>query len=266
MPIKVDVVNSNSTINVKPKDNTSNVKLNSGDSVDLRRIDALIEQLQRNKQDLGFIYVSDYLDPGQYHGTFTQSALNLLKMFLINKLNYSGSIYSLAKINNNIFDYICSTTNPNTIRLDITNGFFEIINEGNLDHAHLKNLGYIESGHTGFAGILYGTTEEWESDPTYKTINGIIYVYTDYAQDELGNNIPAIKIGDGNAYLVDKPFVEGDVLKDLNKHVENLTIHVTLQDKLMWDTKANLPEANRDVDDDIYYLEFTNDRIDKRRI
>ena len=31
---------------------------------------------------------------------------------------------------------------------------------GTRDHSKLKNLDYIKSGHTGFAGIVFGTTEE----------------------------------------------------------------------------------------------------------
>ena len=31
---------------------------------------------------------------------------------------------------------------------------------GTTDHSKLKNLDYIKSGHTGFAGIIFGTTAE----------------------------------------------------------------------------------------------------------
>ena len=54
--------------------------------------------------------------------------------------------------------------------------------------------------------VAVKTTEEWSHVTEVVSANGEIYVYSDYMQDEDGNNIPGFKIGDGNAYIVDLPF------------------------------------------------------------
>ena len=59
---------------------------------------------------------------------------------------------------------------------------------------------------TTFGGLFQGTTSYWNSTPSRVSVSGAIYVYTDYATEDQ-KNIPGIKIGDGNAYVVDLPFV-----------------------------------------------------------
>lgn len=55
--------------------------------------------------------------------------------------------------------------------------------------------------------ILTATTEEWNSNPTLVSKKNTLYIYSDY--DNNGStDIPAAKIGDGSAYLIDLPFIE----------------------------------------------------------
>lgn len=49
------------------------------------------------------------------------------------------------------------------------------------------------------------TTAEWNSQPGLISEKNKIYVYTDYDEVD-GQKIPAMKIGNGNAYLIDLPF------------------------------------------------------------
>lgn len=63
----------------------------------------------------------------------------------------------------------------------------------------------------GGAGVIMKTKAEWAELPTLKSIKGCFYVYTDYRQEEDPEtheitNIPAMKIGDGEAYVIDLPF------------------------------------------------------------
>lgn len=52
------------------------------------------------------------------------------------------------------------------------------------------------------------TTAEWESDPALISQVNTIYVYTDF--DNIGGeNIPAIKLGDGVTAIVNLPFLAG---------------------------------------------------------
>lgn len=86
-------------------------------------------------------------------------------------------------------------------------------------------------GASGF--IISDTTANWANKTTLVSKKNVIYVYTDYAQDDQGRDIPAIKIGDGLAYVVDLPFVD-ELFYD---HIYNTDIHVTLLDKLFWNNK-----------------------------
>lgn len=51
------------------------------------------------------------------------------------------------------------------------------------------------------------TTAEWAELNTLQSIEGEIYIYSDGGgTDDQGHGIPKMKVGDGNAYVVDLPF------------------------------------------------------------
>ena len=91
------------------------------------------------------------------------------------------------------------------------------------------------------------TTENWNAHRDFIPMLGEIVIYTDYGtiDDGYGNtiNVPGIKIGDGNAYLIDLPFVGADVrysiLQELRQHTNDWTIHVSAEDRQFWDNKLN---------------------------
>lgn len=91
------------------------------------------------------------------------------------------------------------------------------------------------------------TTENWNAIRSFIPMRGEIIIYTDYGQmdDGFGNqiNVPGIKIGDGNAYLIDLPFVGNDVrysiLQELRAHTNDWSIHVSPQDRSFWNDKLN---------------------------
>lgn len=90
--------------------------------------------------------------------------------------------------------------------------------------------------------IRIKTTEEWNSNISLISQKGIIYVYSDYIveENEEGKiiNNPGIKIGDGLAYIVDLPFINGYIEKELLKHINDSNIHVTLNEKNFWNNKV----------------------------
>ena len=98
----------------------------------------------------------------------------------------------------------------------------------------------------GLARASIHTTEEWGLTPTYVPAKGELVIYTDAVTVD-GNTYPALKIGDGNAYVVDLPFSGGpeqtDILNDLidqlNEHIRNTAIHVSTEDRERWDNKLN---------------------------
>lgn len=53
--------------------------------------------------------------------------------------------------------------------------------------------------------IFSDTTENWNTRTFLIGKKDCLYVYTDYKQED-GKDIPAFKVGDGLAYLIDLPF------------------------------------------------------------
>lgn len=92
------------------------------------------------------------------------------------------------------------------------------------------------------------TTANWNAQAQFIPLRGEVIIYTDHGQieDEFHNtiNVPGIKIGDGNAYLIDLPFVNDDaryqILTELRMHTGNAEIHVTAENKAFWDNKLNM--------------------------
>lgn len=85
--------------------------------------------------------------------------------------------------------------------------------------------------------IISHTTAEWESlGVSTVSESGVLYVYTDYKQDESGKNIPGFKMGDGNAYVADLPF--SSALFDA--HMNNTDIHITAAEREKWNNKVSV--------------------------
>ena len=239
MPIKVNINDNTSNIRVKTS-SSDEVKVKSDCKTDISRLEALIRQ----KQNLGFIYLDEYLDPNKLGGTLPRGKLNLLIDYLINKVSLEDHVYYLISSTPDSLSYVCPDleVQDNQIDVNIHNGFFNR-NVSRLDHSSLTNLDYLSSGHTGFAGIEFGTTEYWNSRRTYVPPKGMIVVYTDYYLDEdTGEYIPNFKIGNGNAYLVDIAFTGDATKKELEEHIADNVMHITQEERERWNNKLNYNE------------------------
>ena len=93
------------------------------------------------------------------------------------------------------------------------------------------------------------TTEYWENHPL-QTTKGCVYVYTDYQQID-NNDVPGVKIGDGNAFLADLPFLDAVYAK----HIADTVIHVTQADRDRWDNKVTCYLANYDDENLVFSKE-----------
>lgn len=91
--------------------------------------------------------------------------------------------------------------------------------------------------------VLFGTTSEWNAQGGLVSEAGKLYVYTDYKIDSEGHNLAGIKVGDGDAYLIDMPFTD-ELYFD---HIQDSTIHVTESDKLRWDDAVNCYYSSGDI-------------------
>lgn len=82
----------------------------------------------------------------------------------------------------------------------------------------------------GITRVLYGTKEEWNSKPLLISTEHTLYVYTNYDEDEHGNLIAGFKLGDGNSYLIDSPFLD----ENYYAHIRDNNIHITPEERKRW--------------------------------
>ena len=115
--------------------------------------------------------------------------------------------------------------------------YSRLIHKPSINNVELN--GNKTSRDLGIPVIYYGTTEEWNAQRELVSMRNTIYIYTDYAtQDE--TNIPGMKIGDGDSYLIDLPFINMDlqgVEEALQEHVLDFDHHVTPEEKEFWNSK-----------------------------
>lgn len=98
------------------------------------------------------------------------------------------------------------------------------------------------SGANAGTKIRIDTKANWDMKIAYIPANGDIIIYSDRNTID-GVNYPGLKVGDGNAYLIDLPFVGDDIalsiLNELEEHIANRDIHVTEEEKNFWNNKLN---------------------------
>ena len=78
----------------------------------------------------------------------------------------------------------------------------------------------------------------------------MLVVYTDYqSYEEKGHivYVPGFKIGDGNAYVVDKPFVGEADTKILQEHLKDTGVHIQPGEREFWNNKLNYEEPEGDL-------------------
>ena len=98
------------------------------------------------------------------------------------------------------------------------------------------------------------TTENWNNAVGFIPLQGEVIVYTDHEKTirVIGNkevevDVPGIKIGTGNAYIQDLPFVDEELRNKLMVHIDDMDMHTTLQEKLFWNNKVNIDDAYAQV-------------------
>ena len=100
----------------------------------------------------------------------------------------------------------------------------------------------------------HDTTENWNKAHEFIPKAGEVIIYDDYEvktrtveiQGEAIEEtiwVPNIKVGTGNAYVQDLPFVDEIIRDVLLEHIHNQNIHVTSSDKQFWNNKVNIDDA-----------------------
>ena len=82
--------------------------------------------------------------------------------------------------------------------------------------------------------VLFNTTAYWNAQTSLVSDANTLYIYTDYQYDSGGNKVAGIKVGDGNAYVVDLPFTDAIA----TEHIADNTIHITTTERNFWNNKV----------------------------
>ena len=96
----------------------------------------------------------------------------------------------------------------------------------------------------------HDTTVNWNNAIGFIPMNGEIIIYDDYSTitvEENGQNvtknIPGIKIGTGNAYVQDLPFISDDIRTNLAAHLDDDTRHLIDGERTFWNNKVNIDDT-----------------------
>ena len=96
--------------------------------------------------------------------------------------------------------------------------------------------------HFDGAKVYTDTTENWGRKTDYVPDVGDIIVYTDKDTVDVGGDtvlVPGVKIGDGNAYVVDLPFIDDALAARLAEHIDDDAIHVSAEDREFWNSQLD---------------------------
>ena len=112
------------------------------------------------------------------------------------------------------------------------------------------------------------TTENWNATRNFIPLKGEVIIYEDYKTLEKENgsetvtvNIPGIKIGNGNIYVQELPFIDDELRDKLMKHREDQEVHLALGERNFWNSKVDIVDnADSSLDEIIDdTLVFTRD-------
>ena len=105
-------------------------------------------------------------------------------------------------------------------------------------------------------GIYYNTTHYWNMQNGYIPKAGEIIIYSDYRTVMVNGvpvNVPGIKIGSGNGYVQDLAFVDQADMEILSAHISDSVVHVTAAEKLFWNNKLNVNDAQEIVGESLVF-------------
>lgn len=122
----------------------------------------------------------------------------------------------------------------------------------------VNDLASISSTLSAKQDILVATSKAWMSQKNFRPRKGQIVIWSDKdtvlsAYEENGHHtsveivIPGIKIGNGNAYNLDLPFVGDDTAMALASHIQS-RMHVTDEERASWNHKITIGDIDNPDD------------------
>lgn len=218
--IKNDIENISNNISIIEQTKADADQVNN----QLSRLGEIIEDMDLNINNLGLYH--DY-STGNLYLTYkgTRGTHGVPMPFFRTQINQCIEDYLNQAIQN--LDIITGGTVDSEISETSTNPL-----ENRAIHRAIAQA--VEKLQLHRPEIYFDTVEGWRSKLTLVGQKNTVYIYTDYQQDGEGNNIAGIKIGDGNAYLIDAPFLDTIYFN----HINDTDIHITDEERRRWNEKV----------------------------
>lgn len=221
------------------------------------------------------------------------------QQLLINNIKGKQDIQKMARIttrinlrNDTLSNWLASTAKLNKgevalarlsgelsdryeMRVGVGNKNWSQLSSGGLQVPINNVTGLAEALSNVQYGIVFGTTSHWKSEPLFVPDSKQLVVWTDKGtllstvhedgiDKTLSINVPGIKVGDGNAYNIDLPFVGDDVgsmlVQKLVEH-EMLTSHIKAEERQSWNHKITIGSIDNPADDGVSNETLTITRI-----
>lgn len=172
--------------------------------------------------DKGFLYTHNKLYSGKYE-FYSSLPLNPeLNTLYINENDLSAMIWNGTDWQDTAKGYSLTVDQHSTHdTIPTSKAVYDLVST------------YSPSGGTS---VHVDTTAHWNAQPSLIGQAGHIYVYTDKDIVD-GVAIPAMKVGDGNSYLIDNPFVDANA-QEVYEHINNAEIHITSAEREFWNDKV----------------------------
>lgn len=117
---------------------------------------------------------------------------------------------------------------------------YKTITPDNYTFYYITDMDSLYLGSIRLPNVYIRTTQEWNENPNFIGQSGVLYVYSDYIEEEVIEQgetrkklIPGIKVGDGQAYLIDAPFIN------------NRSFYISESDRARWNNKISFPNDSK---------------------
>lgn len=106
----------------------------------------------------------------------------------------------------------------------------------------------------GRVKLKRNTTAYWNAATGFVPLEGEPIIYTDWKDTgrttQGGTPIyqPGVKIGDGEAYVQDLPFIDEILANQLIEHINDRELHIQPGEREFWNNKLNVMDAAEVID------------------
>lgn len=114
----------------------------------------------------------------------------------------------------------------------------------------------LRQDQTRFA-YKHGTTDYWNAAVGFIPQAGEIVVYDDYSSEVVDGvtvYYPNIKIGTGNAYIQDLPFLGQQETTEMLEHINNTGIHITAAERVSWNARLNVNDNQETIGETLIFI------------